>query len=146
VTLNSASYGTAVLVDVPKHPQPAQFAFQAAPVFYSQYPEPIRSGALALCYTAEIRKFSIVTRMPPKKVSSSFASTLTELEALANRLEDNDTPLEQSLQDFEKGVQLIRHAQKSLLEAEQKVQLLLEKNGAPVTAPLDKIVEGEGGE
>lgn len=74
--------------------------------------------------------------MPSKKSPTDFASTLTELEALANRLEDNNTPLEQSLKDFESGVQLIRQAQKALQEAEQKVQMLLEKDGEPREMPL----------
>lgn len=74
--------------------------------------------------------------MPSKKSPTDFASTLQELEALARRLEDNNTPLEQSLKDFESGVQLIRQAQKALQEAEQKVQLLLENNGEPVATPM----------
>jgi exodeoxyribonuclease VII small subunit len=81
--------------------------------------------------------------MPPKKNSSDFASTLKELEVLAGRLEDNDTPLEQSLKEFEIGIQLIRQAQKTLQEAEQKVQLLLEKDGAPVTQPLANDADDE---
>tara|TARA_R110002072_G_scaffold278670_3_gene440514 strand:+ start:385 stop:642 length:258 start_codon:yes stop_codon:yes gene_type:complete len=81
--------------------------------------------------------------MPSKKNPSDFATTLRELEALANRLEDNTTPLEQSLKDFESGVQLIRQAQKALQEAEQKVQLLLEKDGGPVAKPL---VDEEAGD
>ena len=74
--------------------------------------------------------------MPSKKSPTDFATTLTELEVLAKRLEDSNPPLEQSLKDFESGVQLIRQAQKALQEAEQKVQMLLEKDGQPVEMPL----------
>lgn len=74
--------------------------------------------------------------MPATKRTASFAKTIAELEALANRLEDNDTPLEQSLKDFESGVQLIRQAQKALLEAEQKVKMLLDEDGEPVAVSL----------
>ena len=74
--------------------------------------------------------------MTSKKRPTTFANTLAELEVLASRLEDNDTPLEQSLKDFESGVQLIRQAQKALQEAEQKVQVLLDQKGGPVAAPL----------
>ena len=74
--------------------------------------------------------------MPVTKRPTTFAKTITELEALANRLEDNDTPLEQSLEDFESGVQLIRQAQKALLEAEQKVKMLLDQDGDPAAVPL----------
>lgn len=82
--------------------------------------------------------------MAQKKSPISFANTLEELESLAGRLEDNDTPLEQSLKDFESGVKLIRQAQKSLLEAEQKVKLLLEKDGEPVATDFEE--SGSGGE
>ena len=74
--------------------------------------------------------------MPSKKTPPDFASTLKELDALANRLEDNNTPLEQSLKDFESSVQLIRQAQKALLEAEQKVKMLLDQDGEPTAVPL----------
>jgi exodeoxyribonuclease VII small subunit len=74
--------------------------------------------------------------MPSKTIPSDFASTLQELETLAGRLENNNTPLEQSLKDFESGVQLIRQAQKALQEAEQKVQMLLEKDGEPLDMPF----------
>jgi exodeoxyribonuclease VII small subunit len=74
--------------------------------------------------------------MPSTKSPTDFATTLTELEVLAKRLEDSNTPLEQSLKDFESGVQLIRQAQKALQEAEQKVQMLLEEDGQPVEMPL----------
>ena len=53
-----------------------------------------------------------------------FESTLEELEALVQRLEKGDLNLEQSLQDFERGIQLTRSAQQALKEAEQKVLML----------------------
>jgi exodeoxyribonuclease VII small subunit len=76
--------------------------------------------------------------MPSKKNPTDFANTLKEIEALARRLEDENTSLEQSLKDFESGVQLIRQAQKALQEAEQKVQLLLSRDGEPLVAPMDE--------
>ena len=82
--------------------------------------------------------------MALKKTPSSFADTLAELEVLASRLEDQNTPLEQSLKDFESGVQLIRQAQKALQEAQQKVQMLLDNDGDPMVVPLaDELDEGE---
>lgn len=75
--------------------------------------------------------------MSKKSATPTFAATLTQLEALTSRLEDPETSLEQSLKDFEHGVQLIRQAQQSLQEAEQKVQLLLEKDGKPMTESFE---------
>lgn len=42
-------------------------------------------------------------------------------------MEDENLSLEQSLKNFEQGIQLTQQCQKALQEAEQKVQILLEK-------------------
>lgn len=70
--------------------------------------------------------------MPKKKTTTSFEDALAELEQLVNRLERGDISLEESLQAFERGVNLTRICQKALQEAEQKVQVLIDKNGSPV--------------
>ena len=74
--------------------------------------------------------------MAKKKTSSSFEEALGELEQLVNRLEAGDISLEESLQAFERGVMLTRTCQKALQEAEQKVQILLEKNGTQTLEPF----------
>lgn len=56
-----------------------------------------------------------------------FEKSLQELEALVEKMEKGDLTLEQSLQDFERGIQLTRACQKALQEAEQKVQILMGK-------------------
>lgn len=67
--------------------------------------------------------------MAKKKTTPSFEEALSELEQLVTRLERGDISLEESLEAFERGVNLTRLCQKSLQEAEQKVQVLIEKNG-----------------
>ncbi len=67
--------------------------------------------------------------MTKKKATSSFEESLAELEQLVMKLERGDIPLEESLQAFERGVNLTRACQQALQEAEQKVQVLVEKNG-----------------
>jgi exodeoxyribonuclease VII small subunit len=84
--------------------------------------------------------------MPKKSTTPAFADTLAQLEALTARLEDSDTSLEQSLQDFEQGVLLIRQAQQALQAAEQKVQLLLEKDGKPSLEPFAEASEDDDSE
>lgn len=54
--------------------------------------------------------------------------SLHSLESLINRMESGDLTLEESLKEFEKGIKLIHSSQKSLSDAEQKVQILLEKS------------------
>jgi len=67
--------------------------------------------------------------MPKKKSTTLFEDSLAELEQLVNQLEQGDISLEESLKSFERGVNLTRTCQKALHDAEQKVQILLEKNG-----------------
>lgn len=71
-----------------------------------------------------------------KNKSTSLETTLRKLEAVVKKLEDEDIGLEDSLDAFEEGIRLTRSAQEALDVAEQKVQLLLEKNGDPVEQPL----------
>ncbi len=65
-----------------------------------------------------------------RKNITQFEETLASLEALVEQLEKGDLSLEESLKSFEQGVKLTRACQTALQEAEQKVQILLEKNGA----------------
>ncbi len=58
-----------------------------------------------------------------------FETALAELEALVEKMEQGDLSLDESLKQFERGVQLTRACQQALREAEQKVQILLEKDG-----------------
>lgn len=67
--------------------------------------------------------------MPKKKTTTLFEDSLAELEQLVSQLEQGDISLEESLKSFERGVNLTRTCQKALQDAEQKVQILLEKNG-----------------
>ena len=46
---------------------------------------------------------------------------MAELEAIVERLEHGDLPLEESLKQFERGVELTRTCQAALKQAEQKV-------------------------
>ena len=72
----------------------------------------------------------------PKKKSTTFEDSLAELELLVSRLEQGDISLEESLKSFERGVNLTRPCQKALQEAEQKVQVLIEKNGTQSLEPF----------
>lgn len=74
--------------------------------------------------------------MPKKKTTSSFEESLAELEQLVNRLERGEISLEESLEAFERGVNLTRTCQKALQDAEQKVQILIDKNGSQVLEPF----------
>ena len=66
--------------------------------------------------------------MPKKSNKIDFEKAFTELEKLVNQMEKGDLSLEESLQCFEKGMNLTKDCQQALSEAEQKVKILLEKN------------------
>ncbi|MDE1461818.1 exodeoxyribonuclease VII small subunit [Spartinivicinus poritis] len=75
--------------------------------------------------------------MARKKASISFEKSLTELETLVEQLESGELSLEDSLQAFEQGIKLTRECQQALTKAEQKVNVLLEKNGLQTIEPFD---------
>ena len=67
--------------------------------------------------------------MAKKKSSFIFEKSLGDLELLAERMESGDLSLEESLAVFEQGVRLTRECQEAIALAEQKVKLLLVKDG-----------------
>jgi exodeoxyribonuclease VII small subunit len=67
--------------------------------------------------------------MPRTKKTPDFETSLTELEQLVNRMEQGDMPLADALQAFEQGIALTRDCQGILDQAEQKVRMLVEKDG-----------------
>jgi exodeoxyribonuclease VII small subunit len=64
-----------------------------------------------------------------KKTPIDFEKALQELEALVERLEQGDMPLEESLKSFERGIELTRACQTALKEAEQKIEILTNRGG-----------------
>ncbi len=81
--------------------------------------------------------------MTRAKKGVNFEKALSELEGLVVQMEDGDMSLEDSLKAFEKGIKLTRDCQKSLSEAEQKVQLLIEENDSYQTVEIDPLLDDE---
>lgn len=75
--------------------------------------------------------------MSKKAEQFSFEAALTDLEQLVLRMESGELSLEDSLQAFEQGVALTRQCQEALAKAEQRVNVLLEKNGESVAQPFN---------
>jgi exodeoxyribonuclease VII small subunit len=74
---------------------------------------------------------------PAKDELPDFEKSLSELETLVQKLEQGDVPLEEALKTFERGVALTRQCQTALRTAQQKVEVLLAKDGEEVVAPFD---------
>jgi exodeoxyribonuclease VII small subunit len=68
--------------------------------------------------------------LPKKRSVSNFEKDLQELENLVEKMEGGELSLEESLVHFERGIALTRSCQKALSEAEQKIQILLSKDGS----------------
>jgi len=77
----------------------------------------------------------------PANNSPDFEQSLAELEATVERLERGDLPLEEALKQFERGVQLARSCESSLKQAEQKVEILLQKTPEAAPEPFESEAE-----
>ncbi len=73
--------------------------------------------------------------MARKKSTALFEESMTELEQIVQQMEQGEITLEESLKLFERGIKLTRTCQKALQEAEQKVQILLKKDGQQTLEP-----------
>lgn len=76
--------------------------------------------------------------MTTKKAKAvEFEQALGELEAVVERLEHGELPLEEALKQFERGIELTRGCQASLKQAEQRVEILLAKSPEAAPEPFD---------
>jgi len=66
-----------------------------------------------------------------------FEKALEELESLVEKLESGDLSLDQSLAQFKRGVELTRHCQGVLDQAQQVVEKLMDTDDQASAVPLD---------
>jgi len=74
----------------------------------------------------------------PRKTDDGFdfEKALAELEQIVENMEHGELSLEQSLKDFERGIELTRACQQALQQAEQKVKMLVQKGGVEELIPF----------
>lgn len=70
-----------------------------------------------------------------------FEKSLSQLEKIVKRMEGGDLGLEESLNQFEKGIGLAKTCQDTLSNAELRVEQLIEKNGLQQTIPFEDVDE-----
>lgn len=68
-------------------------------------------------------------------------TALSEINTLVETMEHGKLSLEESLGRFERGIHLIKHCQKILQDAEQKVQILIQNNGQENLQPYENNEE-----
>ena len=63
---------------------------------------------------------------PPASVESpaSFEAAMAELEALVEKMENGQLPLEASLAAYQRGTELLKFCESVLKDAEQKIKVL----------------------
>jgi exodeoxyribonuclease VII small subunit len=74
---------------------------------------------------------------PSPAAPLDFERALAELEAAVDTLEHGELSLEDALKHFERGVALARECQAALKQAEQKVQILLQKSTTAPPEPFE---------
>ena len=72
-----------------------------------------------------------------KEALPDFEKSLAELEALVEQLESGDLSLDESLQQFKRGVELTRHCQGVLDQAQRTVEKLLDVDDDSSAVPFD---------
>lgn len=60
----------------------------------------------------------------------NFEDALANLNVIVDEMESGNLSLEDALKKFETGIKLTRECQKTLKNAEQKVQILMKENGS----------------
>ena len=68
---------------------------------------------------------------------AGFEQALSDLENLVEQLESGELNLDQSLKQFKRGVELTRHCQGILEQAQQIVEQLIEVNDEPSAVPFE---------
>ncbi|MFZ5602756.1 MAG: exodeoxyribonuclease VII small subunit [Pseudomonadota bacterium] len=76
--------------------------------------------------------------MAKKKSAVDFEKSLQTLEQLVEKMESGELTLEMSLEAFEQGIRLTKECQQALQEAEQKVQILMSRNGSDELQPFSE--------
>lgn len=67
-----------------------------------------------------------------------FEKSLEELESLVERLESGELSLDESLKQFKRGVELTRHCQSVLEQAQQTVEKLVDNDDESSATPFDE--------
>ncbi len=63
-----------------------------------------------------------------KKIEKNFESALKRLEEISDLLENDETPLEESVKLFEEGIELKEYCEEKLKSAKIKIDKIVKKN------------------
>lgn len=76
---------------------------------------------------------------PADEDEPTFEGSIVELQSIVGQLEDGSLPLEDSMQQFERGISLLRNCYQVLEQAEQRIEVLtgLAEDGTTETKSFD---------
>lgn len=76
--------------------------------------------------------------MNPDDTPESFEAAMAALNTLVQQMEEGQMPLEQSLEAYRQGTELLKYCQSALQQAEQQIRVLDEQNNLqPLTLRND---------
>ncbi len=82
--------------------------------------------------------------MARKKKVEKFEEALERLENIVEKLEKGDLPLEEAMNAFSEGVNLVRFCHEKLEEAEKRIQMLVQdEEGKWRTAPFEETKDSQ---
>ncbi|MCX8125189.1 MAG: exodeoxyribonuclease VII small subunit [Spirochaetes bacterium] len=82
--------------------------------------------------------------MERKAKKLTFEEALEELETIASKLESGELTLEQSIQFYERGVQLAQFCRQKLEEAERKIEVLQKQPDGTIQKKPLRVKEDTG--
>ncbi|MDP7142402.1 MAG: exodeoxyribonuclease VII small subunit [Alphaproteobacteria bacterium] len=69
----------------------------------------------------------------------SFEDAMAELESIVRNMESGDTKLEDSISAYERGIELKKHCEKKLRDAQSKIEkITINDDGAATAEPFDQ--------
>jgi exodeoxyribonuclease VII small subunit len=81
--------------------------------------------------------------MAHETTPTDFEEALQALEAVVERLEQGDLPLEESIKQFETGMALVHACQTTLKQAEQKIEILTTRGDREVVEPFEPEIKAD---
>ena len=81
-----------------------------------------------------------------KKKSEQFEDALKRLQTIVEKLERGDLPLEQAMESFTEGMQLVQLCHQKLEEAEKRVQVLVKDQQGAWTAAVFEAASKDSAE
>ena len=89
-----------------------------------------------------------MTKDAKEKEKLTFEQALAKLEEIVSAIEEGEVPLEQSIEKYADGVELVKQCRQILDRAEKKIQLLGRGEGGQleVTGELDEPADEDGKE